>query len=41
MAYSSIYAIINEIKAEVVKLGNTIARGVAQVAFQEMQDAHS
>ena len=37
---TSLAQIINEIKAEVKRIGQRIANGVAQVAFQEMQDAH-
>lgn len=41
MAYTSAAALIRDIKQEVGKIGNRIARGVAQVAYSEMMDAHS
>ena len=40
MAYDSIKKLIDDIKQEVGRIGNTIARGVAQVAQIELQDAH-
>ena len=41
MAYTSAAALIRDIKQEVGRIGNRIARGVAQVAYSEMMDAHS
>ena len=41
MAYSSIGALIADIKQEISEIGNKIARGVAQVASSELRDAHT
>lgn len=41
MASSSLSAIINEIKQDVSRIGTKIARGVATVAFQDLQTAHT
>ena len=40
MAYTSITALINSIKQDVGRVGNKIAHGVAQVAFEDLQEAH-
>lgn len=40
MKYDSIEKLIADIKQEVGKIGNTIAKGVAQVAQIELSDAH-
>jgi len=36
MAYTSITALINSIKQDVGRVGNKIAHGVAQVAFEDL-----
>ena len=41
MAYTSLVALINDIKRDVVKIGRKIARGVAEIAFEDLQEAHS
>lgn len=41
MAYTSAAALIADIKQEVGRIANRIARGVAQVAYSEMLDAHA
>ncbi len=40
MASTSLYTIINEIKQDISRIGNKIAKGVATVAFQDLQEAH-
>lgn len=41
MAYTSFYQLIQDIKRDIGKIGNKIARGVAEIAYDDMQEAHS
>lgn len=41
MATNTLGGIIAEIKADVGRIGNKIARGVTQIALQDLQEAHS
>ena len=41
MAYTSLVALINDIKSDVTKIGRKIAKGVAEIAYEDLQEAHS